>query len=40
LYNPKTGKKKDLTNFAFMNAGEEKIFEAELKKYIEEFMKG
>lgn len=39
LYNPKTGKKKDLTDFAFMKAGDEKKFEAELKKYIEEFIK-
>ena len=40
LYNPATGKKKDLTDFAFMKAGDEKKFEAELKKYIEEFIKG
>jgi hypothetical protein len=40
LYNPKTGKKKDLTDFAFMKAGDEKKFEAELKKYIEDFIKG
>lgn len=40
LYNPKTGKKKDLTDFAFMNAGDEKKFEAELKKQIETFLKG
>ena len=39
LYNPKTGKKKDLTDFAFMKAGDEKKFEAELKKYIEDFIK-
>lgn len=39
LYNTKTGKKKDLTDFAFMNAGEEKKFVAELKKYIEDFIK-
>ncbi|MEI6508293.1 MAG: nitrophenyl compound nitroreductase subunit ArsF family protein [Bacteroidota bacterium] len=39
LYNPKTGKKKDLTDFAFMKAGDEKKFEAELKKFIEDFIK-
>lgn len=40
LYNPATGKKKDLTDFAFMKAGDEKKFKAELKKYIEDFIKG
>lgn len=40
LYNPKTGKKKNLTEFAFMKAGNEKLFDTELKKYIEEFLKG
>lgn len=40
LYNSATGKKKDLTDFAFMKAGDEKKFEAELKKYIEDFIKG
>jgi hypothetical protein len=39
LYNPATGKKKELTDFAFMKAGDEKKFEAELKKYIEDFIK-
>jgi hypothetical protein len=39
LYNPKTGKKKDLTDFAFMKTGDENKFEAELKKYIEYFIK-
>jgi hypothetical protein len=39
LYNPKTGKKKDLTEFAFMKAFDEKKFEAELKKQIEDFIK-
>jgi hypothetical protein len=39
LYNPATGKKKDLTDFAFLKAGDEKKFAAELKKYIEEFRK-
>lgn len=40
LYNPATGKKKDLTDFAFMKAGDDKRFEADLKKFIEEFIKG
>jgi len=40
LFNPKTGKKKDLTEFAFMKAGSEKMFEEELKKYIQDFIKG
>ena len=40
LYNPKTGKKKDLTDFAFMKAGDEKAFDTEFKKYIEDFIKG
>ncbi|EOR93372.1 hypothetical protein ADIARSV_3451 [Arcticibacter svalbardensis MN12-7] len=40
LYNPSTGKKQDLTSFAFMKAGNKKAFEAELKKYITEFIKG
>ena len=40
LYNPATGKKKDLTDFAFMKAGDEMKFKAELKKYIEDFIKG
>ncbi len=39
LYNPKTGKKKDLTEFAFMRAGNEVLFETELKKFIEDFIK-
>lgn len=39
LYNPKTGKKKDLTDFAFLKAGNEVKFQTELKKYIEEFIK-
>lgn len=37
LYNPKTGKKKELTDFAFMNAGNEEKFIAGLKKEIERF---
>jgi hypothetical protein len=39
LFNPKTGKKKDLTDFAFMKSGDDKKFEAELKKHIEDFIK-
>jgi hypothetical protein len=39
LYNPKTGDKKDLTEFAFLKAGDEKKFEEGLKKYIEDFIK-
>ena len=39
LYNPKTGKKKDLTDFAFMNAGDEAKFKKELKKEIQLFLK-
>lgn len=37
LYNPKSGKKKDLTDFAFMNAGNEDKFMAGLKKEIDRF---
>ena len=39
LYNAKTGKKKDLTEFAFMKAGNETAFDAELKKFITDFLK-
>ena len=39
LYNPKTGRKKNLTEFAFMRAGNETLFDTELKKFIEEFLK-
>ena len=39
LYNPKTGNKKDLTDFAFMTAGDEAKFEADLKAEIELFLK-
>ena len=39
LYNPSTGEKKDLTDFAFMTAGDEAKFEAELKTEIENFLK-
>lgn len=39
LYNPKTNKKKNLTEFAFMTAGNEEKFIAELKKEIDEFSK-
>lgn len=37
LYNPKTGKKKDLTDFAFMNAGNKEKFIEGLKKEIKRF---
>lgn len=37
LYNPKTGKKKDLTDFAFMNAGNKEKFLEGLKKEISQF---
>lgn len=37
LYNPKTGKKKDLTDFAFMNAGNKENFMEGLKKEISQF---
>ena len=39
LYNPKTGKKKDLTDFAFMTAGDEAKFAKQLKKEIALFLK-
>ncbi|MEP7109624.1 MAG: nitrophenyl compound nitroreductase subunit ArsF family protein [Ferruginibacter sp.] len=39
LYNPATGKKKELTNFAFLTAGNETKFDTDLKKFIEEFIK-
>ncbi len=39
LYSPATGRKKDLTEFAFMKAGDENKFETELKKYINDFLK-
>lgn len=39
LYNPQTGKKKNLTSFAFLKSGDEKLFDAELKKHIENFLK-
>ncbi len=37
IYNPKTGKKKDMTDFAFMNAGDKTKFIAGLKKEINQF---
>lgn len=37
LYNPKNGKKKDLTDFAFMNAGNKDKFIEGLKKEIDLF---
>lgn len=39
LYNPTTKEKKDLTDFAFMNAGNKDKFIKELKKYIDDFSK-
>ena len=39
LYNPKTGEKKDLTEFAFMNAGNQEKFIEGLKKEIDSFLK-
>jgi len=39
LYNPKTGKKTNLTDFAFMNAGNKEKFIAGLKKEIDKFLK-
>lgn len=39
LYNPKTGKKKDLTDFAFMNAGNRDKFMGGLKKETDAFLK-
>jgi hypothetical protein len=38
LYNPSTNEKLDLTDFAFMTAGDEITFAAELKKEIEKFV--
>lgn len=37
LFNPKTGKKTNLTEFAFMNAGNKEKFAAGLKKEIDQF---
>ena len=37
IYNPKTGKKKDMTDFAFMNSGDKTKFMAGLKKEINQF---
>jgi len=39
LYNPQTGKKKDLTDFAFMKADNKEKFIEGLKKEIEAFLK-
>ena len=39
LYDAKTGKMQELTDFAFMNAGNEDKFKAELKKKIDAFLK-
>jgi thioredoxin-related protein len=40
LYNPATQNKIDLTEFAFMTAGNEAQFEEDLKKEIDQFLKG
>jgi len=37
IYNSKTGKKKDMTDFAFMNSGDKAKFMAGLKKEISAF---
>ena len=37
IYNPKTGKKKDMTDFAFMHSGDKAKFIAGLKKEINQF---
>lgn len=39
LFNPKTGKKTNLTEFAFMNAGNKDKFAAGLKEEIEKFQR-
>jgi len=39
LYNPQTGRKKDLTAGAFLSVGNKEKFIRELKKNIEEFQK-
>lgn len=39
LHNPRTGKKKDLTDYAFMNAGNKVKFIKGLKKEIDVFLK-
>ena len=37
IYNPKTGKKKDMTDFAFMNSGDKAKFISGFKKEINQF---
>jgi hypothetical protein len=37
IYNPKTGKKKDMTDFAFLNAGNKTKFIASMKREISSF---
>jgi hypothetical protein len=37
IYNPKTGKKKDMTDFAFLNAGNKTKFIAGMKREISSF---
>ncbi|MBK8502919.1 MAG: hypothetical protein IPL46_12315 [Saprospiraceae bacterium] len=39
LFNPQTEKKMNLTEFAFMNAGNKEKFMDELKKEIDAFLK-
>lgn len=39
LYNPQTGRKKDLTAGAFLSVGDKDKFIKELKKHIEDFQK-
>jgi hypothetical protein len=39
LYNKATGKKQNLTQFAFLAAGDEKKFQTDLKQYINAFSK-
>jgi len=39
LFNPKTGRKKELTSSAFMNVGNPEKFTKELKQQIDEFSK-
>jgi hypothetical protein len=40
LYNKVTGKKKDLTKAAFLAAGDQKKFEQDFRKSMDEFLKG
>lgn len=40
IYNPQKNKMKNLTEFAFMNANNEKVFHKKLKDEIQQFLKG